>query len=187
MDGVSLLRRQMSYVHALFTEAVRDITPGEWIAHPFAGGNALGFIAWHVPAVQDWALHSWMQGVPELRTRLDLAGINPSFAPFGMSQVDADSIGAAVSSGDVLTYADAVLAAAADVFEGLTEASLDDVPNIRVHGTRLPQHRTTGYLAEVDDMYDLPVWRLLAGPCFGHVREHVGEIRLSLQMMRVRP
>lgn len=186
MDAVSLLRRQISSAHALFTETVKDITPGEWTARPFAGGNVLGFIAWHVPAVQDWALYTWMRGLPELRSRLDLSGVNPSFAPFGMSLEDADAIGAAVSSNDVLTYADAVLEEAARLFDSLTDAALDNVPNTRVHGTRLPQHRTTGYLAEVEDMYDLPVWRLLAGPCFGHVREHVGQIRLSLQMLRVR-
>ena len=42
-------------------------------------------------------------------------------------------------------------------------------------------YETSGYLAEVDDMYDMPVWRMLAGPCFGHAREHVGEIRANLQ------
>lgn len=33
-------------------------------------------------------------------------------------------------------------------------------------------------------MYDMPVWRLLAGPCFGHAREPVGEIKANLRALR---
>jgi len=70
------------------------------------------------------------------------------------------------------------------LLDGLGDAALDRVPDTRSHGTRLPQHQTAGYLAEVDDMYDMPVWRILAGPCFGHAREHVGEIKANLQALR---
>jgi hypothetical protein len=190
MDAVSILRGQVTSGHALFTATVKGIGPSEWTARPDPGGNVLGFTAWHVPAVQDWALHTWMRGLPELRGSAalrTLPGIDPPFAPFGMSLDAADAIAAAVAPNDVLAYADAVLEAASRLLDTLTEAALDAVPNTREHGTRLPRHQTPGYLAEVDDMYDLPVWRLLAGPCFGHVREHVGEMRLALQILRARP
>lgn len=189
MDGVSVLRGQITAVHGLFTSTLQGIAPGEWTARANAAANPVGFTAWHVPAVMDWALHTWMRGLPELRTGADLAsrpGVNPPFAAFGMSADEADGIAAAVAPADVLAYAGAVHAAAMQVLDGLDDAALDRVPDTRVHGTRLPQHQTPGYLAEVDDMYDLPVWRLLGGPCFGHAREHVGEIRANLQALRSR-
>ncbi|MEO8168456.1 MAG: hypothetical protein ABI623_09425, partial [bacterium] len=82
------MRLQFGVAHINLVDALRDVTPAEWVARPYAGANLLGFTAWHVPAVQDWALHTWMRGLPELRGRPDLAdrpGINPPFAPFGMS------------------------------------------------------------------------------------------------------
>lgn len=187
MDAVSVLRRQITAAYGLYTSTIMEIAPGEWTARPNAGANLIGFTAWHVPAVMDWALQTWMRGLPELRSNSSLAsrpGVNPPFAPFGMSAEDADAIAAAVSQADVLAYADAVHAAATQLLDGLDDAALERVPDTRAHGTRLPQHQTAGYLAEVDNMYDLPVWRLLGGPCFGHAREHVGEIRANLQALR---
>jgi DinB superfamily len=189
MEAVSLLRAQITGVHGLFTSTLKQIAPGEWAARPDPGANIIAFTAWHVPAVQDWALHTWMRGLPELRTGSDMAGragINPPLAPFGMSLEEADGIAAALAPTDVLAYAAAVQAAAMDLLDGLSEPDLDTIPDTRAHGTRLPQHRTPGYLAEVDDMYDMPVWRMLAGPCFGHAREHVGELRANLTLMRAR-
>lgn len=189
MDAISVLRGQITAGHAVFTETVRGIAPGEWTARPYAGANLIGFTAWHVPAVQDWALHTWLRGLPELRTSPALAalpGINPPFAPFGMSLEDADGIAAATSPAAVLAYADAVRAAAGVLLDGLTDADLDAVADTRTHGTRLPQHQAAGYLEEVDDMYDMPAWRVLAGPCFGHVRDHAGELRTALAILRAR-
>ena len=187
MDAVSVLRGQITAVYGLFTSTLKDIAPGEWTARPNAGANLIAFTAWHVPAVADWALHTWMRGLPELRTSSELAaraGINPPFAPFGMAIEDADRIGAGVAPAGVLAYADAVYAASMQLLDGLDDTALERVADTRTHGTRLPQHQTPGYLAEVDDMYDMPVWRMLAGPCFGHAREHVGEIRANLQALR---
>ena len=189
MDAISVLRGQITGVYGLFTSTLKDIAPAEWTARPNAAANLIGFTAWHVPAVQDWALHTWMRGLPDLRGNSSMAsrpGINPPFAAFGMSAEEADRIAAAVAPADVLAYADVVHAAAMQLLDGLDDAALDRVPDTRAHGTRLPRHQTPGYLAEVDDMYDLPVWRLLAGPCFGHAREHVGEIRTNLQALRSR-
>jgi len=189
MDAVSVLRGQITGVHGLFTSTLKGVAPGEWTARPNAGANLVGFTAWHVPAVMDWALHTWMRGLPELRAGSELAsrpGVNPPFAAFGMSAEDADGIARAVAPVDVLAYVDAVHVAAIQLLDGLDDAALDAVPDTRTHGTRLPQHRTAGYLAEVDDMYDMPVWRMLAGPCFGHAREHVGEIRANLAALRSR-
>jgi hypothetical protein len=187
MDAVSVLRGQINGVYGLYSSVVRCIAPGEWAVRPNPGANPIGFTAWHVPAVMDWALHTWMRGLPELRTNSGLAarpGVNPPFAPFSMSPDDAARIAAAVAPDDVLAYAEAVHGAAMTLLDGVDEAVLDHVVDTRTHGTRLPQHQTSGYLAEVDDMYDMPVWRMLAGPCFGHAREHVGEIRANLQALR---
>ncbi|TAK55077.1 MAG: hypothetical protein EPO22_14895 [Dehalococcoidia bacterium] len=117
------------------------------MAAAFGRANPVGFTAWHVPAVMDRALHTWMRGLPELRTNGDLAsrpGVNPPFAPFGITGDDAVGVAAAVAPAEVLAYADAVYAAAMQLIDSLDDAALDRVPDTRSHGTRLPQHQTPG-------------------------------------------
>jgi hypothetical protein len=188
MDAVTLLRHQLTGVHGMFRDVVGEITPSEWLARAHPGGNPVGFLAWHIVAARDWAVHTWCQGVEEVRASAAVGrrpGVNPPYPPFGMSAEEAEAIARDVSREDVLAYADAVQEAAIRFLDTLADADLDATNEAtRTFGTRLAIYQFPGYLEEVSDMYDFPLWRTLAGPAFGHVRGHLGEIMSVLETVR---
>jgi hypothetical protein len=184
MDAVTLLRNQLTGVHAMYREVVETVTPDEWTARAHPGANPPGFLAWHMPAVRDWAVHVWCRGVPEVRVSSTLPGVNPPHPPFGMSIDEAEAIARAVSREDVLAYADAVHEATMAYLDTLTDADLDTVPDTRAHSARVSAYHIPGYMEEVSDMYDFPIWRTLGGPCYGHSRGHLGEMLAALEALR---
>jgi hypothetical protein len=186
MNAVTLLRNQIAGVHGRYHDVIEAILPGEWKAQVHPRGNPVGFLAWHIPATRDWAVHVWCQGHEQLRHSSNAGkrpGINPAHPPFGMSFDDAVAVAAAATLGDVLAYADEVFAATMSYLETLTDDALDLLPDTRAANARVP-YQTAGYLEEIDDMYDFPVWRTLTGPAFAHARGHVDEISAALEAIR---
>lgn len=186
MNAVTLLRSQLTAVHGMYGEVVGSLTPEEWVARAHPQANPLGFLAWHLAATRDWAVHIWCQGVPQVRTFSAIGsrpGINPACPPFGMSFDEAVAIAAQVSRDDVLAYADEVQAATMTFLDGRTDAGLETVPDTRSHNAGV-KNQTAGYLEEIDDMYDFPIWRTLTGPCFGHARGHLAEILMTRELLR---
>jgi hypothetical protein len=179
--------RQMEGVRGLLGDLLDGVTPAEWVASPAPGENAIGFIAWHVPSIQDWAVHTWMQNVPTVRSRpeWEAKGMNGSFLPVGMGLEAAHSIAKATSSEDVLSYADAVLDAVRAFVMRLPADGFDAVPASRAHLAD-PRYQVARYRADVDDMYEQPYWQLFVGACSGHCRGHLGELELALSLVRRR-
>jgi hypothetical protein len=131
MDAVTLLRNQLTGVHGRYRDVVGSLTPDEWMARPHPGANPVGFMAWHMPAVRDWAVHVWCLGVSQLRESAPFdarPGINPPYPPFGMSAEAAEAIARGTSRDDVMAYADAVHAASMQFLDTLTESGLDLCP-----------------------------------------------------------
>lgn len=178
MDAVTLIARQLEAESQVGRGLTAEITDDIWECAPYPGANPLGFTAWHMVATRDWALHTGIQGVPDIRERAPFAerAVTPRHPPFGMSAADAARIAATVSRDEVLAYADAVHAAMMEWLAGLTPEALDRVPDLRANAARISAYQVPGYVAEVDDMAGYPVWALLSAPCFAHAREHVGEI-----------
>jgi hypothetical protein len=105
--------------------------------------------------------------------------------PFGMTATEAAAIARAVTPVATRKYADAVLASGLEWLQTLAAADMDAIPASRAHLQHVPAaHKTESYLAEVEGMYDYPVWRIISGPCFGHPRKHGGELRTVLAMTR---
>jgi len=185
MDAVDLIQEQLRAAHGVIRGAVADIPPSEWSAGPFRQANPPGFLAWHMVATQDWALPTWLRGLPDVRSRLPLPGIDPMHGPFGMTAAEAAAIARGVTPAAIGEYADAVLASGLEWLRTLAPADLDAVPESRAHVQHVPAaHKTDSYLAEIAGMFDFPVWRIASGPCFGHVRAHAGEIQTMLAMVR---
>jgi len=179
--------RQMEGVRSLLGGLLEGVTREEWLAAPSASQNPIGFTAWHVPSIQDWAIHTWMQNVAPVRERPEwlAKGMMTSFLPVGMGLEGAQAIAAAITPGDVLGYADAVLEAATAFVSGLPPEAFETVPANRLHLAD-ERYQAAGYLDEVSDMYEQPYWRLFAGACTGHCRGHLGELELGLTILRGR-
>jgi hypothetical protein len=178
MDALSLITRQLEAESQVGRGLISEITDELWGRSAYPGANPLGFIAWHIIATRDWAVHTAIQGLPDVRERAPFAStaINPALPPFGMSAADAAAIAANATRDDVLVYADAVHAAMMEWLGTLTAEALETVPDLRANASRLPAYQVPGYIAEVEDMVGHPIWALLSAPCFAHHREHVGEI-----------
>jgi hypothetical protein len=130
------------------------------------GANLLGFTLWHIPACQDWTVHSWIQNVPEVRERepwTQAIGLDRLGVAFGISLEAADGIARGVTVTDVLACADVVLAESKSWLSTLREADPDRVPDNRAHLARHPPYRTAAYLADVDNMWTHTRGRHLPG------------------------
>jgi hypothetical protein len=185
MELSTYIVRQMEGVRSLLGALLADISPAEWITAPAPGQNPIGFTAWHVPSIQDWALHTWMQDLVPVRSRPEWRGrgMMQSFLPIGMSVETACEVSFATDPASVLAYADVVLEAARDFLAALPPATFDELPPNRLHLAD-DRYHAPGYLAEIEDMYEQPYWRIFAGACTGHCRGHLGELELGLQLIR---
>jgi hypothetical protein len=136
---------------------------------------------WHIPAVQDWAVNTWIGGGPGLNEAPEWAakGLAVCPAPFGMELGDADRVAAAVSPQDVLDYAGAVTARTLAWLDSLADSDLEQVPAInRQHLSLHPVYSTPDTGTK---------WRAgSSGACYGHSRGHFGELDLTLTIIRSR-
>jgi hypothetical protein len=171
----------MESVRSILGELVAGASDEDWVASPGAGTNPIGFTAWHIPAVQDWAIHTWMRNLEPIRARPEwqAKGFMTSFVPFGMPVEKAQTIARATRPEDVVAYASAVLASAAEFLPTLTPEQFDGIPPNRAHLVDA-RYEVPAYMEEIDDMYAQPFWRVFAGACTGHCRGHLGELELAL-------
>jgi hypothetical protein len=188
MNAVALLAAQWTTLNAALHALARDLGPGEWTFRVAADQNLLGFTLWHIPACQDWTVQTWVRNTPEVRDRdawRHRAGFERLGLAFGISLAQADTIARSVSVGDVLGYADAVLAENVSWLHTATEADLDRVPDNQAHLTRHPVYRTPGYQAEVRTMWSQTLAEVITLD-IGHGRAHLGEAALVKDLARRR-
>ncbi len=96
-------------------------------------------------------------------------------AGLGITLEEADQMALCVQPAEALAYADVVLREILNWLATLTDDDLEYIPHARKHLAPYPEYQTAGHHAETDDLLDLPIWRLLSGPCIGHVRGHLGD------------
>jgi len=185
MELGTYILRQMEGVNAALRGLIADVSAEEWCSAAGPGMNPVGFTAWHVASIQDWAINTWMRNRETVRSRPEWVarGMMTSFLPFGMSLDTAFELARATSPTDVLAYADAVLEDAGSLLATLSADAFDEVPANKAHLAD-PRYNQPGYLNEVADMYEQPYWRLFSGACSGHCRGHLGELELALSIMR---
>ncbi len=66
----------------------------------------------------------------------------------------------------------------------LSDDDLDTVPEMEAHMASYPAYQHPGFRSEIADLLGQPIWRLLSGPCSGHMREHLGELDVLKQVIR---
>jgi len=189
MKATALLAKQVTGVNTLLHQAAEDLSQQEWTSRPLRSENMPGFILWHIPRLQDHFVQVWIRGVPEVIQderwgRWDQ--LQPLGAGLGIPLEEADQIAHCVEPAEVLAYADVVLREILNWLVTQTDDDLEYIPDARQHLAPYPEYQTTGHHAETDDLLDRPIWRLLSGPCTGHVRGHLGELALIKSQLRAR-
>lgn len=185
MDLATYIVRQMEGIRSALGGLLDGVTETEWTAAAAPSQNPIGFTAWHVPSIQDWAMNTWMRNQPTVRSRAEWAakGMSESFLPIGMDIEVAHAIARATKPADVLAYADAVLEEGRAYLATFKPEDFDGRPPNKAHLAD-PHYDHPGYRAEIDDMYEQPFWRVFAGACTGHCRGHIGELELALAVVR---
>ena len=189
MRAITLIQAQLNGIHLLFHTCADDLTETEWTTCVLPKTNLLGFTFWHLVRTRDWAVHTAIRGVPEVIaderwagwSRLALAGIGA-----GIPLEQANEVGSLVSRTDVLAYADTIHSTIQSWLRRLSDNDLDTVPEMEAHMAAYPAYQHPGFRAEIADLLGQPIWRLLSGPCSGHLHEHLGELNLLKQILRGR-
>jgi hypothetical protein len=187
MHAITLLQAQLNGIHQLFHACAETIlTETEWTTCVLPKTNLLGFTCWHLVRTRDWAVQTAIRGVPEVSaderwagwSGLALAGIGA-----GLPLEQANEIARLVSRTNVLASADTVHSTIQSWLRRLSDDDLDTVPEMEAHMAAYPAYQHLGFRAEIADLLGLPIWRLLSGPCSGHLREHLGELNLLKQIL----
>lgn len=187
MHAITLIQAQLNGIHQIFHGVTDDITEKEWTQPVLPNTNLLAFTCWHLIRTRDWAVQTGIRGVPEVVADERWAGwggLAQTGMGAGMSREQANLVAHQVTRTDVLAYADAVHSTIMDWLSSLTDDDLDTIPDLEAHMAPHPAYQLPGFREEIDGLINQPIWRLLSGPCFGHVREHVGEIELLKQVLR---
>ncbi len=185
MDLATYVLQQLETVNGRLRSVVSDVSREEWEWAPGPGLNPLGFDAWHVAAIQDWAINTWMRNLPTVRSRpeWDAKGMNASFLPFGMPLETTFEVARATNPQDVVAYADAVLKEVIAFIGGLEPGQFDALPDNRAHLAD-SRYDVPDYMEEIGGMYEQRYWRVLAGACTAHCNRHIGELELMLAILR---
>jgi len=189
MNISSYLTRQFKNFNGVLHHIAGDLTEAEWLSRPAPGQNTLGYSVWHVPRTQDHYFHRWIQSQAEIVENgrwEQWSPLKPLGIGVGITMEESDKIAYTATLTDTLAYADEVHQAILTWFEGVDEGMLDFVPNAQAHLKQFPEYQTPGYLEEISDLFDLPVWGLLIRPCMGHLHRHLGEVEITKDILRKR-
>lgn len=188
-----MLVQQLETVNLRYHHVARNLTPELMIASATPRSNPVGFLMWHMARSQDWAVHTAIRGVPEVAWTVPWSGMTGISTPgmgTGFSRVAARELASKLELPGLIAYADAVSAATIAWVRGLSEADLDEIPDVAAHDRSIPAYQTPEFLAEMDsgpehdqavgEVGGQPVWLFLTSVSITHLHRHLGEIDLTL-------
>jgi hypothetical protein len=184
--GTDVLGALLKGSFGMLEERARDAREDEWHARAVPGTNKPGFILWHCARILDWTVNLAIQGVPEVAASVPWVDRFPleAGAGFGITQSLADRIAETVSAQELSGYLAGVRNGALEWFGRQTDDSLDLVPSMRANQQLQPFYLEPQVWAEVSDLDGLPAWQLLMRPAGAHIRRHVGEYDLLVEVLR---
>jgi hypothetical protein len=196
VNAIGMLVQQVETVNLRLHHVARAVTPELVTAAAASSANPVGFLLWHMPRSQDWAVHTAIRGVPEVAFRRpwsEMPGIAIPGMGTGFSRADADEVARRIDLTQVVAYADAVHSEVVAWVGRLQERDLDAVPDWATHCAGRPEYQTEGFLAEMDsgpehdaavgDVGGQPVWLYLTSVCVTHLHRHLGELDLTLGIL----
>jgi len=189
MDVKSYLLWQFKNFNGVLHYIADDLTEAEWFSRPASGQNTLGYFVWHITRTQDHFLQRWILGEAEIVENghwNQWSRLKPFGIGVGITLEESDEIARTASLADTLIYADEVHEQILTWLGAIDESTLDVVPNAREFLKQFPEYQTHGYLEEISDLFDLPIWGLLIRPCMGHLHRHLGEIETTKDILRKR-
>ena len=187
MNTVAFLENQLKNLHGMFHAIVDDFTAEEWLMRAAPGQNRVGFIVWHMPRTQDNIVQLWMRGGRELFYHPDWEHwlpLKPYGIGAGITLAEADIVAETVQIAETLAYADAVHQEMMAWLHQLSDADLDQIPNVDAHLAPYPEFQAKGYREELDGLRHQPIWNLFLRPCGGHIHRHLGELELAKAILR---
>lgn len=187
MNLTTYLQKQFANLNGVFHGIAGDLTDEEWNARPAPGQNKIGYTVWHMPRTQDNFLQTWIRGQAEIAHSDRWAHwhpLRPLGVGIGITLDESDEITRGTQLADVRAYADEVHQAITSWLGQVSEEELDQIPDARGRLAAFPEYQTPGYVEEVDNLLDLPVWGLLIRPCMGHVHRHLGELEITKDILR---
>jgi hypothetical protein len=179
MNTTTYLQKQFANINAVFHGISDDLTDEEWVKRPTPGQNLIAYMVWHMPRTQDTFVQTWIRGKAEVVHRgrwIDWQPLKRLGIGVGISLDEADEIARTVHRMDVLEYADAVHQEIIAWLGESDESDLDRIPDVRQRLATFPEYQTPGFIEEVSNLYDQPIWGLLMRPCIGHIHRHLGEL-----------
>jgi hypothetical protein len=190
MRATSYLQRHVVRSHVLLHEIADDLTAEELVTRVLPQTNLIAFDLWHITRLQDWVVQILAQGKPELLDtppwRHWRSLPTRSFGP-GVSQEQADALARSLRLSDLLSYADATHHACLAFLETLSDEALDDAPDVLTHLAREPFYLSDTLRREVPWVFEQPpLWRCF-NPIVPHGGEHLAQIELLKDQLRLRP
>ncbi len=199
LNAIGMLVRQLETVNLRFHHVAKDVTSELMTASASPRSNPVGFLMWHMARSQDWAVHTAIRGVPEIAWSApwaEMAGVSTPGIGTGFSPAAARELATRIDLTQLMDYADAVSSAAVDWVQGLNEADLDSIPDVAAHDSGIPAYQTREFLAEMDsgpehdravgDVGGQPVWLFLTSVSVTHLHRHLGELDLTLGVLKGR-
>jgi hypothetical protein len=183
----AICQNQIETVTNILDFVVADLTEQEWLTRTVHDENRIGWLAWHIPSIQDFVVQTLIRGVPEVRARpewQDCAQLDATTLAFGISLEASDAAAQASRPAEVIAYAGAVRDEIVAWLETVTADDFWIVPNGRSHIAQAPQYQNATFSDELDTIIDVPIWRLLMSTCYGHLRYHIGEIETVKKQLR---
>lgn len=187
--AIAVIKTQIAKIPKILDYLIADISPTEWTTRLAPDDNMLGFVAWHLPSVQDFTVQSLIRAVPEVRHRAewqDRATLDTGTFSFGISMQEADAAALNSQPSDVLRYAVAVCEEITVWLDTINDDALFEVPNGVANLSQCVAYQGFAFSDEIDGLYGRSVHDLLASTCYGHIRSHFGEIETIVKQCRRR-
>jgi len=186
MHGTDVVGMLLKGSFAMLEERLEAVRDDEWSARVLPDSNKPGFVLWHCARIIDWTVSSAIRGVPEVADAAPWKERFPRYAGagFGIPLAAADAVTDATSAQDVAAYVAEVKASALEWFATQTDASLDTVPPMKANQARHPLYLEPDAWADIADLDGRPAWQLVVRPAGVHIRRHMGEYDLMVELLR---
>jgi hypothetical protein len=187
--AIAVIKAQITKIPDILDFLIGDVSPDEWMTRLAPNDNMLGFVAWHLPSVQDFTVQSLIRAIPEVRHRAEWqqrATLDTSTFSFGISMHDADAAALNSKPADVLQYAVAVCEEIITWLDTINDDDLFLVPDGPANLSQCTAYQGFEISDEIDGLYARSVHDLLASTCYGHIRSHFGEIETIVKQCRRR-